>query len=140
MFNNENEKYVFSKETAKIELQKMFDYYEIDVDDIEDKELKKAIRQGYDRLIKAVRLGRLEVKIEDGIKVIQNLRSGTVIEYKEIDGESKSAMDSYPPEAYNRRAQALMGALSGDGEAAMRKLKGPDLSLMEMLGLIFLAV
>jgi plasmid stabilization system protein ParE len=134
-------KFILSKESAANELKKLFDYYEIDIDEIEDKDLKKAIQQGYDRLIKAVRLGRLKVNIDGGIKVIQTLRgSSETIEYKEIDGTAKTQMDGKARDDYYGKSYALMGSLSGLGEAAIKKLKGVDISLAEVLGLIFLAV
>ena len=140
VFNREDEKYPIGKEAAKNELKKMFDYYELDVDEIEDKDLKRAINQGYDRLIKAVRLGRLEVKLENGIKIIQTLRSGTKIDYREIDGNAKSEMAGKDATDHYGKAYALMGSLSGLGESAIKQLKGVDLSLAEVLGLIFLSV
>ncbi len=133
-------KYKLSPESAANEIKKLFDYYEIDLDEIEDTELKKAIKQGYDRLIKATRLGRLQVIIEDGIKTTQTTRNGTTIDYREIDGKAKSAMAGKAKEDYYGKSYALMGSLSGLGEAAIMNLKGVDLSLAEVLGLIFLAV
>ena len=134
-------KYILTKENAKNELQKMLDYYEIEIDELEDDDLKKAIQQGYDRLVKAVRLGRLEVKIENGIKIIQKLRDGTkTIEYREIDGKAKTEMAGKKVDDNYGKAYALMGALSGLGEGAIKNLKGVDLSLAEVLGLIFLSV
>lgn len=135
-----NHDYVLSKKAAENELDKMLEYYEIDIDEIEDKDLKRAIKQGYDRLIKAVRLGRLEVKLEDGIKVIQKTRSGTTIEYSEIDGNAKTAMAGKSESDYYGKSYALMGSLSKLGESAIKQLKGPDLSLVEVLGMIFLSV
>ena len=60
------EKYILSIEAATGEVQKIFDYYEIEVDEIEDKDQKKFIKANYDRMVKAVRLGRLEVNTEKG--------------------------------------------------------------------------
>lgn len=137
----DKEKYILAKQAAKNELEKMFDYYEIDIDEIEDKELKKAIQQGYSRLIKAVRLGRLEIKIEDGIQIIQTLRDGTEkIMYREIDGTAKTEMAGKTLDDIYGKSYALMGSLSGLGEGAIKKLKSVDLSLAEVLGLIFLSV
>jgi hypothetical protein len=134
-------KYILSKSAAKNELQKMLDYYEIDIDDIEDKKMKASIKQGYDRLIKAVRYGRLEIKIEDGITVIQKLKSGNeTLEYREIDGTAKTEMAGKQEDDYYGKSYALMGSLSGMGETAIKKLKGVDLSLVEVLGMIFLSV
>lgn len=132
--------YVLSKQNAKKELDKLFNYYEIDIDEIEEKDLKKAIKGGQRRLIQAIRLGRLKIKFEDGLKIIQTLRNGETITYRTVDGEAKAAMDEHPAEAFNRRGQALAGSLSGWGETAIRKLKDVDMSLAEVLGLIFLAV
>ena len=139
---NEDERYILSKDSAENELAKMIDYYEIDIKEIEDKELRRAIQQGYDRLIKAVRLGRLKIDTTDGqIKITQTLRAnGDTIEYREIDGQAKSSMAGKSDGDNYGRAYALMGSLSGLGETAIMKLKGVDLSLVEVLGLIFLSV
>jgi hypothetical protein len=140
-YKMDKDKYKLSKETAQAELQKMLDYYEIDIDEIEDKELKKAIKAGYDRLIKAVRLERLQVITEDGIKIIQKLKSnGSTVEYREIDGKSKMAMAGKDEKDYYGKSYALMGSLSGLGENVISNMKGVDLSLVETLGMIFLAV
>lgn len=138
--NKEESKFKLSVESAKNELNKMIEYYEIEIDEIEDENLKKGIQQSYDRAIQAVRRGRLQIKIENGIKIIQTTKKGEIVEYREIDGDAKSAMDGHPAEAYYRRAYALLGALSGLGETAIKKMKGVDLSLAEVLGLLFLAV
>lgn len=137
----EEKKYQLSIESAKAELNKMMEYYEIDIDEIEDGNLKNAIQQGYDRAIKSIRHGRLHVKIENGeIKIIQKCKSGTELTYREIDGEAKTQMDGYPADAIYKRAYALLGSLSGVGESVIKKMKGVDLSLAEVLGLLFLAV
>lgn len=136
----EKTEYKIDKPTAKNTLKKMLDYYEIDIDEIEDKELKRAIQSGYDRAIKAARLGRLSVELEDGIKVIQTTRSGEKIEYKEIDGHAKTQMSGKAADDVYGKSYALLGSLSGLGENAIKSLKGVDLSLAEVLGLIFLSV
>lgn len=130
-----------SKETAKNELKKMLDYYEIEIEEIEDEKLKTAIENSYNRLVKAVMKGRLKVKLENGIEIIQKLKDGTTeIKYKEINGKAKTAMAGKKEDDFYGKAYALMGSLSGLGESAISSLKGVDLSLVEVLGLIFLAV
>lgn len=136
----EEQKFKLAEKPAKAQLQSMLDYYEIDLDDIEEKEVKRAIKSGYKRLIKAIRLGRLEIKIEGGFKVIQTTRNGTKIEYREIDGDSKVAMSTKEEKDWYGKSYAMMGALSELGESAICKLKGVDLSLAEVLGMIFLQV
>ncbi len=131
-----------SVETARGEVQKLLDYYELSIDEIEDETMRNAIKQGYDRLVKAVRLGRLMVDTGgNGIQVVQELRSsGQTIMYREIDGNAKTAMAGKKADDHYGKAYSLMGSLSGLGEAAIRNLKGVDLSLAEVLGLIFLSV
>ena len=133
-------KYKLSKESALNELNKMLDYYEIDIEEIEDEQLKAGINAAMGRAIKAVRLGRLQVKVENGIEVIQTTRSGEVIKYREIDGEAKTSMAGKKSDDHYGKSYALMGSLSGLGESAIKKMKGVDLSLVEVLGMIFLAV
>lgn len=145
MLKSDKTKYIASKETAKNEIQKLLDYYEIDIKEIEDKEIRKAIEGGYDRLVKAVRLGRIEIKIEGGLKVIQKTRpdengKSETIEYKEIDGTAKCEMDGYSRDAIYSKSYALLGSLSDMGETYIKKLKSVDLSVAEVLGLIFLSV
>lgn len=140
MLGKDDGKYKLSKENAKNEIQKMLDYYEIDIDDIEDKDLKRAIKSGMDRLMKAARLGRLIVENENGFKVKQITRNNTEILYREIDGKAKMAMAGKDEKDYYGKSYALMGSLSGLGESAIAQMKGVDLSLVEVLGLIFLSV
>ena len=139
LFGTEDSKFVLNKDAAKDVVKKIFDYYEIEVDSIEDKEQKKFIQQNFDRLIKSARLGRLEVDTTDGIKIKQHLRdSDTVIQYKEIDGYAKKAMAGKDPNDFYGRIYAVLGSTSELGEAAISKLKGVDLGLAEVLGAIFL--
>ena len=149
MSEKNDSNYILSKEAAESEVKKILKYYELDIDDIEDKEQKKFIKANYDRLIKAARLGRLEVKIEKGISVIQHCRLidekgnsnalGETITYKEINGEAKSATAGKEATDLYGRIYAVMGSLSGVGEDGIKKLKGVDLSLCEVLGAIFLS-
>ena len=140
MFGKDESKYILTKQAAESEIQKIFDYYEIDVDEIEDKDQKKFIKQNYDRLIKAARLGRLEVKLEKGIQIIQHLRDNDrVITYGEITGNAKVATAGKEPTDFYGRIYAVMGVVSKEGEDAIKLMKGVDLSLCEVLGAIFLS-
>lgn len=132
--------YKLSEKSAKEILQQILDYYEIDINEIDDKEFKKAIKRGMGRLIKAIRLGRLEVIIEEEIKIIQTTKNGEQIEYREIDGQAKVAMGSKEENDIYGRSYAMMGSLCDLGESAIIKLKGVDLSLVEVLGMLFLQV
>lgn len=137
----EKPKYILSKESAEIQLKKLFDYYEIELDEMDDQDLKEKIEMGYGRLIKAIRKERLSIKTDGGIQVIQMTRDGKeMITYREIDGKAKTEMAGKNINDFYGRIYAMMGSLSGLGEAAIKQLKGVDLSLVEVLGFIFLAV
>ena len=128
-----------SEDSAQEQLNRLLDYYEIDFDDIPSDQAKSFEMIGK-KLVKFIRQGRLEIKTEDGIQCIQTLRNGTtIITYKELNGKAKTAMGTKSAEDGNGRIYALMGALS-DGETMITELKGPDLSLVECLGAVFLAV
>lgn len=136
----DDKKWVMPKEAAEKVIQQIFDYYELDVDEIEDKDQKKFIKQNYDRLIKAARLGRLEVKLEKGIQIIQHLRDDDrLITYGEISGSAKVATAGKEATDFYGRIYAVMGVVSKEGEDAIKLLKGVDLSLCEVLGAIFLS-
>ena len=132
---------ILSKKNAKELLQKLFDYYEIKIEDIEDKRVRSSIQNGFDRLLKGTMNGRLKIKFDNGIEVVQILKTnGTEIKYREIDGVAKTEMAGKEPDDHYGKAYALMGALSGLGENAIMQLKGVDLSMVETLGMIFLSV
>jgi plasmid stabilization system protein ParE len=136
----DDKKYKLSNEAAKAVVQKIFDYYEIDKDDIKDKKARDIIAINYDHLVKSARRGRLEVDLTNGIIVKQHLRSNPneVITYKEIDGTAKKAMAGKEETDFYGRIYAIQGSLSDLGEGGIAKLKGVDLGLCEVLGAIFL--
>lgn len=141
MFNSDDEKYVLGKEAAEKVIQSMLDFLEIDVDEIEDKDTKKMIKQNYHRLVKAVRLGRLEVTNTDGFKVTQHLRNGKdSLTFKPAGAIAKKAMADKSQTDFYGRIYAMMGSSCGMGESAMDKLDPVDLSVVEVLGAIFLSV
>ena len=128
-----------SVETAQNELDKLFDYYEIDFDDQPTKQ-RDNIDAVNKKLIKFIRLGRLKINDEDGLTCEQTLRNvSTTIVYRELNGKAKTAMGTKSEVDGNGRLYALMGALS-DGEEAILKLKGPDISLVECLAAVFMMV
>lgn len=137
---NEDEKYTLTKEAAESEIQKIFDFYDIDLDELEDKEAKKIIKGNYNRVIKAIRMKRLEVKNEKGLQIIHHLRDhDETLTYYAPDANAKTAMDEYAPTALYRRIYALMGACSKLGEGAIMKLPANELSIVEVIGSIFLS-
>ena len=127
------------EEAAREQLDMLYDYYEIDFNDLPEK-LKTALEATDKKLLKSVRRGRIEVSLDEKniIKVVQNIRSGEPLVYREIDGAAKVAMGNKDENDAYGKAYALMGALCGLGETAITQLKSHDLSVVECLGTVFL--
>lgn len=131
-----------SEESARAELQKFYDYYEIEIDELdkesEDSEIKvgnQALKKLQTKLLKAIMKGKLEFEDnEKGFFIIQNLRNGQKLTYKEIDGQAKTEMGKKREKDYNGQCYALLGYLCGGGEYVIKQLKGPELSLAEAIG------
>ena len=131
--------YKIGKEAAREQLDMLYDYYEIDFDEL-PKELGTALKATDLKLLKSVRLGRVEISMDEQnvIKVVQNIRNGDPLIYREIDGQAKVAMGGKDEKDHYGKAYALMGSLCGLGETAIIKLKSHDLSVVECLGTVFL--
>ena len=81
------------------------------------------------------RLGRISFKEdEDGFSIILHKKIGDPITFKELDGYAKTEMSKKKSDDEYGRIFALMGKMSGLGEHAVKKLKGPELSLVEAIG------
>ena len=131
--------YKIGKEAAREQLDMLYDYYEIDFDEL-PKELGTALKATDFKLLKSVRIGRVEISMDEQnvIKVVQNIRNGDPLIYREIDGQAKVAMGGKDEKDHYGKAYALMGSLCGLGETAIIKLKSHDLSVVECLGTVFL--
>lgn len=140
MFDKKDDKYILNKDAAEKEIEKIFDYYDIDVDEIEDKDTKKMIKMNYDRLVKAVRLGRVEVKRENGLQIIHHLKDkNETMTYDAPGALAKKAMAGKDPNDFYGKIYALMGASCKLGEGAIDKIPANDLPIIEVLGAIFLS-
>jgi len=138
-----------SKENAQKQLDTLLDYYDLDLDDISDENVHNAITSSCNKLLKAIKKGRLEIKEEDDtLNVYQYLKkpiggkegSLTVIKYREIDGRSKIAMKDNKESDYHGKIYSFLGGLSKEGGAVIMRLKGVDISIAECLGALFLQV
>jgi len=134
---------VISEERATEILNEFFDWYNFDVDVIDDEDTKPTLRTSILKMKRAIRQGLLEVEVTDTITITQNLKHeiptvGKELKYKEIDGSSKVGIkDSSQSVA---KVYMFLGALCGEGLEVIQKLKGPDLSLAEALGFVFLQI
>lgn len=132
-------KYKLGKDAARAQLDMLYAYYEIDFDELPEK-LSVALKATDLKLLKSVRLGRIEIGVDSNnvIKVVQNIRSGEQLVYREIDGKAKVAMGNKDENDSYGKAYALMGSLCGIGEAGVTQMKSHDLSVVECLGTVFL--
>ncbi len=137
--------YILAEEPAMEVLEKIFDYYEIDPENLGDKKLQKAMDSSFERSLKAVRLGRLDVTTgaDDKNSIVQYPRSGTesgILEYEVLCGRHKMTMGDVKEDDHYGKIYALTAAMTKLPRSAIEGLTGVDLSLVEVLGAIFLSV
>lgn len=129
-----------SIESAREQLNIFYKEYDVDFNDLPEKQ-SAVMESASKSLLKAITKKRLEITEEpDGIKFIQYLKNGTVLKYKQPDAPSKRLLAKIAPEDHYGKIYILMGYLSGEGANAIESIKGPDLSLIEVIGTIFLMV
>ena len=126
-----------SRDTAEGTFQEFLDYYDIAIDEVTEDQAN-AWKPSEQKIIKAIMRGRLEIVTDDNFLIIQHLKGGEKVEYKEITGKSKVVMDKEKGE-YGKM-YALLGSLSGLGQTAIKKMNGRDVSLAETIGFFFLMV
>lgn len=129
---NENK---LSEESAKTQLDLLFDYYGVDIDNFQEEQKSTTAE-----LIAAIRAAKVEIKEqEDDVVAIQTLRSGQTLEYKGLClADAKIAMKAAKSDDQYGKIYALLGSLSGVGIEGIKKLAPSDLSIAESLGLVFL--
>ena len=133
-------KFILSEESAKAELGRLCTYYDVSLDDVPS-ESEAAINQIFSRLLSAFREGRLELADdpEKGLSVIQTLKKGDKLTYREIRGSDKAKLDTVGNEP-TRRLYYLAGLLSGYGADVIGKLPSSDLKVIEGLSGFFLTL
>ena len=132
-----------SEEVAAEQIEAFKKYYEIDIDDLTDN-LKPVMVSSFQKLKRAIMSGRLEIEItEETILVKQHLKREVEglpnpIVYKEVSGRAKMGIKDDSTD-YGKM-YGFLGALCGEGPALIQKLTGPDISLAESLGVVFLQI
>ena len=135
-----------SEESAEEQISNLLEYYDIEIEDFDNENLKSALATSRRKLVKAIRKGMIEIKEEDGtpivyqhlLKPVKGIESP--IRYKEVDGRSKRAMKKMSENDYSGRIYAFLGGLSGDGSTIIERFQSQDLTVAECLGTIFLQV
>lgn len=133
--------YKLSEDSAIELVQKLFELYDFDIEGEEDEDVKKLKMTTAKNLVEYFRLGHLELK-EDTSTIIQNLKypvgDSPLIEYPEVRGKHKRAMDKYKQDELYGKAFSLLGSVSSLGIEAFDALKKYDSKVAESLGMLFL--
>ena len=144
MAESEKKKMVMiSGESAKEQLETLMDYYDIDKDDIEIEEGPEAVQTLMNGLVRAIRKGRLEIKVDgDGkLLVAQHLKHPPgdidIINYNVVGQKARLAMDRVKSTKEQERMCAFMGSLSGFGSQGVSGLVAADMGTMNRLATLF---
>lgn len=140
--------YPISEEVASDQLDLLLDYYDIEMEDFNEVKIdgassKAAIQISVRKLTKAIRKGNLEITFNDGElfvtqKLIGKKYQRSELKYKPLGGSAKMAASKYDRDDFSGRMYAILGAMCGEGAPAIISLVGPDLSVAECLGGLFL--
>jgi hypothetical protein len=134
-----SDEYILSRESADEVLNKLFIRLRLDVNKIEDSDLKDMIKKNKSRLIEEIRMGRLTIDDTNNFEITIQTYNGGEIKFNLPGARAKRAMgDKLSTDLYGR-IYAMMGACCEVGEGVIDKLDITDLSTVEVLGAIFLA-
>lgn len=132
-----------SEESAVEQLDILLEFYDIDKNDIEIEEGPEAVQTLMNGLIRAIRKGRLEIKVDsDGkLLVTQHLQHAPgdidVVDYNIVGQKARLAMDRVKSTKEQERMCAFMGSLSGLGIQGVSNLVGADMGTMNRLATLF---
>ena len=143
-----------SEDSAAAQVKEILSYYDFDLSTLDDQTVNKktgkterqSAQETFEKLIPYYREGRLsnDKGAGDTLLIVQHLKeakgSVTEIQYKEFSGDSRIASDGKGADFSLTMAYAMMGSLSGFGEAGIRNLRRGDLRAMEALALAFFVV
>lgn len=127
--------YIMSEESAEEQIEVLLEHYEVN--------FERKFEAGSDELlafnslksdmVEGIRRGKISFDDENGFAVVQKLQTGTIIKYKELDGNSKVMMGKY--KSHTQKVYALLAAMSGDLDVLdIRLFKGPDNTRAELIG------
>ena len=133
-------KYLLSEESAKLELGKLMTFYDIDLSEV-SVEQEAAVGQILQRLLSAFRAGKLELKDdpEKGLSIIQAIRNGDTLTYRQIRGSDKSKLGTAGDDP-TRRLHYLGGILSSEGIDVIERLQAADLKISEAVSAFFIVL
>jgi hypothetical protein len=139
------ERKCISEESAEEHIKEYLDYFDISPKFEKNKKSRENLEGAIHHVVIHIQRGRVQIEFDtdDNCIVIQNLERPkgemTVIKYdlKRL-GKSKEQMKIADENDGYGKMHALMGSLSGLGDAAIIALRGADQKAMEALSIIFL--
>ena len=137
------EKVLISEDSAIEQLEILMEYYDIDKNDIEIEEGAEAVQTLMNGLVRAIRKGRLEIKVDSDLKLIvtQHLKHPPgdidIVNYSIVGQKARLAMDRVKSTKEQERMCAFMGSLSGLGVQGVSGLVGADMGTMNRLATLF---
>jgi len=131
--------YKLSEESAEKLVREFLDFYEIDVTH-SDPKIEKALDEMLDELMKAYRRGAVENHRDDnlGFCVIQNLKNGNKLTYRELAGKDRIFMEGYSENQSVSKIHAILGRLCGYGPDVIAKISGRDWQTATNIALVFM--
>ena len=136
-------KLIISEESAIEQLEVLMEFYDIDKNDIEIEEGPEAVQTLMNGLIRAIRKGRLVIKLDSDQKLVvtQHLQHApgdiAVVDYSVVGQKARLAMDRIKSTKEQERMCAFMGSLSGLGVQGVSGLVGADMGTMNRLATLF---
>lgn len=127
--------YKLSEDVAIDQFLPFLKFYEIDIDS-KDPEVKAATEKVFDQIILYIRSGRLSFQGETFTQHLKDSEELEKLEYSKIEGKHHYAVES---EKHKDQALELVGAMTGVGLDAAKKLKAVDLSVALTMGSLFLS-
>jgi hypothetical protein len=145
----EQPKEQISVDNAQKQLEMIFDYYEVDIEDyagikVKGTNVQKTLEFAKKKLLKSIRRGRLEVGKDDSgrLSIVQHLQGSyatlKTIEYKPLKAKDKIAMGNEDEDNNHAQMYALLASMSGIESGKFGALEGKDLTTAECLGNFFL--
>ena len=139
----DKQKILISEDSAIEQLDILMEFYDIDKNDIEIEEGVEAVQTLMNGLVRAIRKGRLEIKLDSDQKLIvtQHLKHppGDIadVDYSVVGQKARLAMDRVKSTKEQERMCAFMGSLSGLGVQGVSGLVGADMGTMNRLATLF---
>jgi hypothetical protein len=136
--------YKLSEESAREQVMELLEFYGVELkDDSGGSDKGITADDILDDLADYYRMGLLENKQDEklGFCVIQHLKNGQTLVYREMKGKDRLVHSGYSMEKdYTKKAAAILGKLCGLGEDAVIGLMKDDYKAASTLAFVFFVV